>query len=100
MLFALVVCTLTAISFTPTENVERTGIVDRVDDIYVFVNSRPTDEYELLSTANVIFENMTHDNTIKKCVKRAKAKHPKTEGVIVEMDFWSIKVHSIQFKDK
>lgn len=74
--------------------------VDQKEEIYIFICSKPTAEYEYLgSVKKTLAWSGQPDEMLNSMIKKVKKEYPKAEGIIftsIAMD----KADAIQFKDK
>lgn len=60
-----------------------TAEVDRIEGLYIFTNSLPVKEYEVLGTAKVTFAGSGQYTAVReKLIKKAKKEYPEGNGLI------------------
>ena len=86
-----------ASSFEPTSS---TAEVNKIDDFYVFTDSKPVLPFDLLGDVDLGFVSGTQYEYIKlNLIKRAKKKFPDGDGIILNLDKKGIdKCIVIQYK--
>ena len=73
-----------ASSFEPTSS---TAEVNKIDDFYVFTDSKPVLPFDLLGDVDLGFVSGTQYEDIKlNLIKRAKKKFPDGDGIILNLD--------------
>ncbi|MBP5994343.1 MAG: hypothetical protein KA736_01465 [Crocinitomicaceae bacterium] len=79
---------------------ESTAEVNKIDDFYVFTDSKPVLPFDLLGDVDLGFVSGTQYEDIKlNLIKRAKKKFPDGDGIILNLDKKGIdKCIVIQYK--
>lgn len=87
LLFALSISILFAFQVTNLQTNESTAKVNKINGLYIFTDSQPIAPYDSLGTVDIGFITGTQYEQIRNnLIKRAKAKFPNANGLIMKFD--------------
>lgn len=87
LLFALSISILFAFQVTNLQTNESTAKVNKINGLYIFTDSQPIAPYDSLGTVDIGFITGTQYEQIRNnLIKRAKAKFPDANGLIMKFD--------------
>lgn len=87
LLFALSISILFAFQGTNLQTKESTAKVNKINGLYIFTDSQPIAPYDSLGTVDIGFITGTQYEQIRNnLIKRAKAKFPNANGLIMKFD--------------
>lgn len=90
-LFALCINILFAFQVANTQTNESTAKVNKISGLYIFTDSQPIAPYDSLGAVDIGFVTGTQYEQIRNnLIKRAKAKFPNANGLIMKFDMKGI----------
>lgn len=82
---ALAVVAIAAASFAVVQQEKNLAQVEQIQGLYVFVKSKPVNEYEFLGSVKPgAMGNHEFDNLLQMTIKKAKKEYPQADAILFD----------------